>query len=88
MHCGFLTTMMDSIALRYKPRTAIIAQNAQISFNNGDADRRTEDGIEVHRAASTITPNPSLRTDRNLADTCDRFGIVTTGLRECRVGPT
>jgi len=42
-------------------------------------------GIEVLRGASTSTPNPSLRTGRNLADTRGRFGIVMTGLRKCRV---
>ena len=50
----------------------------------GDADSRTEDGIEVLRGASTTTPNPSLGTERNLADTRGRFGIIMTGLWECR----
>jgi len=36
-----------------------------------------------YRGASTPTPNPSLCTDRNLADTRGCFDIVTTGLREC-----
>ena len=46
-----------------------------------DADlvmRRREDGIEVLRGASTTTPNSSLCTDRNLADTRGRSGVVTT----------
>jgi len=40
----------------------------------------------VLHGASTTTPNLSLRSARNLADARGRFGIVTTGLRECRVG--
>jgi len=73
-----------SIANECRRRSVVPVRDLGI-FIDADLVMRTHVQKTVSRCFDNYA-NPSPRTDRNLADTRGRFGIVTTGLRECRVG--